>query len=48
MTEREAYIGLNMMEGLGPVRVRALVDAVGSPQAVFEADEEALPVLNFS
>jgi len=42
MNEREAYIGLNLIEGLGPVRVRSLIDALGTPQAVFEADEEAL------
>lgn len=38
MTDREATIALNMMEGLGPVKVRALIDFLGSPQAVFEAD----------
>ena len=38
MTNREAYIALNMMEGLGPIKVRALIDFLGSPQAVFEAD----------
>lgn len=38
MTDREAYIALNMMEGLGPVTVRALIDALGSPQAVFDPE----------
>lgn len=38
MTEREAYIALNMVEGLGPVKVRALVDELGSPQAVFHPE----------
>lgn len=42
MTDRDAYIALNMMEGLGPVKVRALIDFLGSPQAVFEADGDAL------
>ena len=42
MTDREAYIALNMMEGLGPVKVRALIDFLGSPQAVFSADGDAL------
>lgn len=42
MTDREAYIALNMMEGLGPIKVRALIDCLGSPQAVFEADGDAL------
>lgn len=42
MTDREAYIALNMMEGLGPVKVRALIDFLGSPQAVFEVDGDQL------
>jgi DNA processing protein len=42
MTPREAYIGLNMIEGLGPVRVRALVGTLGSPERVFKAAEEDL------
>lgn len=39
MTEREAYIALNMLGQLGPVRIRALVAALGSPQAVWSASE---------
>jgi len=35
MTDREAYIALNMIDLLGPVRVRALVAALGSPRAIF-------------
>ena len=42
MQDREAYIILNMIEGLGPVSVRRLVDALGSPKAILEADREAL------
>ena len=42
MTEREAYIALNMMEGIGPVGVRALIERLGSPQAIFEAAREEL------
>lgn len=38
MTDREAYVALNMMEGLGPIKVRALIDFLGSPQTVFETD----------
>ncbi|MCU0857070.1 MAG: DNA-processing protein DprA [Pontiellaceae bacterium] len=38
MTDREAYIALNMIEGLGPVTVRALIDALGSPRAVFDPE----------
>ncbi len=42
MTDREAYVALNMMEGLGPIKVRALIDVLGSPQAVFEVEGNAL------
>lgn len=42
MTSREAYISLNRIEGIGPVRVRALCDALGSPEAVLSAPASAL------
>lgn len=42
MEQRFAYIVLNMIEGLGPVSVRRLVDVLGSPKAILEADREAL------
>lgn len=42
MTEREAYIALNMFADIGPVGVRALVEKLGSPQAILEADEGRL------
>ena len=42
MEQRNAYIVLNMIEGLGPVSVRRLIDALGSPKAILEADREAL------
>ena len=42
MTSREAYIALNRIEGIGPVRVRALVAALGSPEAVLAASPAAL------
>ncbi|QHI68813.1 DNA-processing protein DprA [Tichowtungia aerotolerans] len=42
MTDREAYIALNMMEGLGPIKVRALIDFLGSPQTVFSVDGDEL------
>lgn len=38
MTEREAYIALNMMEGVGPIGVKRLVEALGSAGAIMEAD----------
>jgi DNA processing protein len=37
MNSRAAYIALNMMEGIGPVKVRALVEALSSVEAIFEA-----------
>ncbi len=37
MDEREAYVALNMMAGIGPVSVRSLIMALGSPQAIFQA-----------
>lgn len=42
MQDRDAYIVLNMIEGLGPVSVRRLVDQLGTPKAILEADREEL------
>ncbi|MCS6771467.1 MAG: DNA-processing protein DprA [Kiritimatiellae bacterium] len=42
MTRREAFIALNMIDDLGPVRVRRLLEALKSPEAVWQADEETL------
>jgi DNA processing protein len=42
MTEREAYIVLNRIEGLGPVTVRRLVETLGSASSILEADADAL------
>ncbi|MCF7849427.1 MAG: DNA-processing protein DprA, partial [Kiritimatiellales bacterium] len=42
MDQRNAYIVLNMIEGIGPVSVRRLIDALGSPRAILDADREAL------
>lgn len=42
MDPREAYVALNMMEGVGPVSVQALVAALGTPQAIWQADRDAL------
>ena len=42
MTDHEAYIALNLMGQLGPVRVRALREHLGSLLAIFDADEADL------
>ncbi|MCO5061337.1 MAG: DNA-processing protein DprA [Kiritimatiellae bacterium] len=42
MNRREALIALNMMDSLGPVRVRNLIETLGSPEAVWSAAEEDL------
>ncbi len=42
MTDRQAYILFNMMEGIGPVRIRSLVEALGSVTAIVEACAEDL------
>ncbi|MBM4149913.1 MAG: DNA-protecting protein DprA [Lentisphaerae bacterium] len=42
MTEREAYIALNMLGDIGPVRVRAAAELMGGIDAVWAADTRAL------
>jgi DNA processing protein len=42
MTTEEAYIALNMIPKLGPVRLRALLEVFATPQAVLEAGEADL------
>ena len=42
MNPREAYIALNMIEDLGPITVRGLVERLGSPQAIFDASDAEL------
>ncbi|MDR3013334.1 MAG: DNA-processing protein DprA [Chitinispirillales bacterium] len=37
---REYWIALNSIDGLGPVRIRRLMEVFGTPQAVFEASAE--------
>jgi DNA processing protein len=37
MTSKEAYIVLNMLDEVGPVRVRRLLDAFGEPAAILAA-----------
>jgi DNA processing protein len=42
MTSREAYIALNMVDGVGPIRVRALLDRFQEPQAILVATKADL------
>ena len=42
LTERESYIAFNMLDRIGPVRVRKLIQAFGSPEKVFVADASQL------
>jgi DNA processing protein len=42
MTSREAYIALNMVDGVGPIRVRALLDRFAEPQAILAASKSDL------
>jgi len=42
MTSREAYIALNMVDGIGPIRVRALRDRFGEAQAILDASKTEL------
>ncbi len=42
MSEIESLVALNMVEGLGPITIRRLVNAFGSASAAFAADSAAL------
>ncbi len=42
MTSRDAYIALNMIDEIGPVRVRALLDRFQTPEAILTASASAL------
>lgn len=42
MDSRQAYILLNMMQGVGPVTVRVLATALGSVEAILKADRAEL------
>src|SRR6478609_9650173 len=37
MTQTEAFIALNMLPRVGPVRVRKLLEVFGSPEQILEA-----------
>jgi DNA processing protein len=42
MTETEAFIALNMLPRIGPVRVRRLLEVFGSPQEILQAKPKEL------
>lgn len=42
MNEHEAFVALNMVPKLGPVRVRGLLERFGSPQAILAASRSEL------
>ena len=42
MTSRDAYIALNMIDEVGPVRVRALLDRFATPEAILSAHRQDL------
>ncbi len=42
MDTRHAYIALNLLPGIGPARVRALLEITGSPQAILSASASEL------
>jgi DNA processing protein len=46
MTDTEACIALNLIPNLGPVRVRKLLQAFGSPQAVLQAKRRDIEQLD--
>jgi DNA processing protein len=46
MTSRDAYIALNMIDGIGPVRVRALLEQFREPQAILDAPRGELMRVN--
>ncbi|MBG87956.1 MAG: DNA-protecting protein DprA [Verrucomicrobiales bacterium] len=39
MESKEAFIALNMVEGIGPIRVRKLLEHFGEPQAILSASK---------
>ena len=42
MTPREALVVLNLLEGIGPIRIRHLLEFFGEPTKVLEAPLPAL------
>lgn len=46
MTEREALIAFNRVQGIGSVTAQQIIEALGSLAAVFEASEETLQAIS--
>jgi len=46
MTPTEAYLALNMLPNIGPVRVRTLLEVFGEPQSILEATTSQLTRIN--
>ena len=42
MEQREAFVALNMIEGMGPVRVRQLLEQFGDPVSILGASSDRL------
>ncbi len=42
MTDRESYLALNLLPGIGPVRVRRLLEVFGTPGAILSAPRDRL------
>ncbi len=45
MTTKEAYLALNLLSGIGPVRVKQLLQVYSSPQDILAASETALAAI---
>ena len=46
MTRTEAYLALNLLPGIGPVRVSRLLERFGSPEAALRAPEAEIARVN--
>lgn len=46
MESREAFIALNMIEGIGPIRLRNLLERFGDPESVLTATKSHLTQVN--
>ncbi|MGC8744448.1 MAG: DNA-processing protein DprA [Verrucomicrobiia bacterium] len=46
MDNREAYVALNMIDGVGPIRLRKLLDAFGDAVSILQAPESSLSKIN--